>query len=398
MARLPRAFFSPVARFALMSSMAALACDDAWAAALARSRLTVAIDTSGFRDATNHWRKINEPERVMQPLPDQPSYAPDQVREIAANVLLFQRQNGGWPKDYDMLAVLTADQKKAIQESHARTDTTFDNHTTHTQVDYLARAYTELKDDACRAACVRGLDFILGAQYPHGGFPQRWPNTKGIAGLITFNDGVMMGCLEVLKAAAEGEKHFHWLDAARRERARDAVRRGVECVLRGQIRVGQTLTGWGQQHDPKTFETTGARTFELACTSPADTTEIARFLMRLERTPEITRAVESAVAWLQRVTLRGVRVERVAAPPVEFFRHKTDFDVVVVKDQNAPPLWARTYEVGTDRPIFASRDGVKVYSLAEVDRERRTGSGWYGSWPRQLIENEFPAWRAVVQP
>ena len=108
--------------------------------------------------------------------------------------------------------------------------------------------------------------------------------------------------------------------------------------------------------------------------------------------------MESAVAWLQRVTLRGVRVERVAAPPVEFFRHKTDFDVVVVKDQNAPPLWARTYEVGTDRPIFASRDGVKVYSLAEVDRERRTGSGWYGSWPRQLIENEFPAWRAAVQP
>src|SRR5687767_999867 len=55
MARSPRALFSPVARFALMSSMAALACDNAWAASLARSRLTAAIDTSGFRDATNHW-------------------------------------------------------------------------------------------------------------------------------------------------------------------------------------------------------------------------------------------------------------------------------------------------------------------------------------------------------
>jgi PelA/Pel-15E family pectate lyase len=78
---------------------------------------------------------------------------------------------------------------------------------------------------------------------------------------------------------------------------------------------------------------------------------------------------------------------------VEFFRHKTDFDVVVVTDQKAPPLWARMYEVGTDRPIFASRDGVKVYSLAEVDRERRTGSGWYGSWPRELLEQEYPRWR-----
>ena len=119
MARLPRAFFSPVARFALMSSMAALACNDAWSAAAARTRMTVAIDTSGFRDATHHWRKINEPERVMQPLPDQPSYAPKQVREIAANVLLFQRENGGWPKDYDMLAILTEEQSKAIRESHA---------------------------------------------------------------------------------------------------------------------------------------------------------------------------------------------------------------------------------------------------------------------------------------
>ena len=67
--------------------------------------------------------------------------------------------------------------------------------------------------------------------------------------------------------------------------------------------------------------------------------------------------------------------------------------VVVVKDEKAPPLWARMYEVGTDRPIFASRDGIKVYSLAEVDRERRTGSGWYGSWPRELLEQEYPRWK-----
>src|SRR6185436_16051464 len=109
----------------------------------------------------------------------------------------------------------------AIRESHDRSDTTFDNHTTHTQVDYLARAYGRLGDAAYRAACERGLDFMLGAQYAHGGFPQRWPNTKGIAGHITFNDGVMVGCLEVLKAAADREKHFAWLDDQRRDRARD---------------------------------------------------------------------------------------------------------------------------------------------------------------------------------
>src|SRR5690606_24669313 len=70
-------------------------------------------DVSAFRDSTQHWRRIKEPERVMQPEAGQPSYAPVEVRAIADNILLFQRANGGWPKDYDMLAVLTPEQKRA---------------------------------------------------------------------------------------------------------------------------------------------------------------------------------------------------------------------------------------------------------------------------------------------
>lgn len=365
------------------------------AATLSGAAAPKAIDVSGFRDATHHWRRINEPERVMQPLPDQPSYAPEQVREIVANVLLFQRENGGWPKDYDMLAILNEDQKQAIRDSRGRSDTTFDNHTTHTQVDYLARAYRQLGDPAYRDACVRGLEFILAAQYPHGGFPQKFPNPRNFSAHITFNDGVMIGALSVLDAAASAADHFAWLDEPRRTRARDAVQRGIACLLRCQVRVDGRLTGWGQQHDAKTFESTSARTFELACLSPADTVEVTRFLMRLERpSAEVKQAVESAVAWLRQVRLAGVRVQKIAAPPVEFFRHKTDTDVIVVQDETAPPLWARMIEIGTNRPIFASRDGIKVYSLAEVDRERRTGSGWYGNWPQRLIESEYPKWRA----
>ena len=77
----------------------------------------------------------------MQPLPDQPSYAPEQVREIAGNILLFQRENGGWPKDYDMAAILTADQEAAVRATRSKADTSYDNGNLHSQVDYLARAY-----------------------------------------------------------------------------------------------------------------------------------------------------------------------------------------------------------------------------------------------------------------
>jgi len=75
-----------------------------------RSRLAP-IDTSGFRDSRNHWRHIRDENRFIQVLPGQAEYRRTQVREIVANILLFQRSNGGWPKDYDMLAVLTEEQK-----------------------------------------------------------------------------------------------------------------------------------------------------------------------------------------------------------------------------------------------------------------------------------------------
>src|SRR5690606_6420730 len=155
------------------------------------------------------------------------------------------------------------EQKRAVEASRDRDDTTFDNHTTHPQVEYLARAFQLLGDPVYRTACERGLDFILAAQYPNGGFPQRHPRSQGFHGHVTFNDGVMVGVLRVLQAAAEPQPHFAWLDAERRQRAAAAVERGIECILRCQIRVDGRLTGWCQQHDRETLEPAAARSFEL---------------------------------------------------------------------------------------------------------------------------------------
>ena len=53
-------------------------------------------------------------------------------------------------------------------------------------------------------------------------------------------------------------------------------------------------------------------------------------------------------------------------------------DKVVVKDPNAPGLWARFYEIGTNRPIFCDRDGVAKHDLSEIGYERRNGYACYG--------------------
>jgi PelA/Pel-15E family pectate lyase len=378
-------------------ALAAL-CVASWIAAgggtAAKAAGPGAIDVSGFHDSAHHWREIRDEGRFIKVEPGQPSYAPAQVREIAANILLFQRENGGWPKDYDMTAILTEAQKAAVRATRGRTDTSYDNGNLHSQVAYLARAFTIFDEPAWRAACERGFDFILASQYPNGGFPQRFPKAKDFHAHITFNDYVMIGCLHVLQDAAENAPHFAWLDAARREKARDAVRRGVECILKCQIRTEGTLTGWCQQHDEKTYEPRPGRAFELASICPQDTTEIVRFLMRIEKpSAEMLVSVDAAVAWLASVKLSGVRVDKVKAPKEEFQRHTADFDKVLVPDADAPPLWARHYEIGTNRPVFAGRDAVKKYALAEIERERRTGTPWYGTWPEKMIRKEYPEWR-----
>jgi PelA/Pel-15E family pectate lyase len=293
-----------------------------------------------------------------------------------------------------MTAVLTEAQRAKVLATRHLADTSFDNGNVHSQVAYLARAVAQTGEPAWRDACLRGLDFMLSAQYPNGGFPQRYPKPTVYHAHITFNDGAMIGCLNVLEDAADGSAHFTWLDDSRRARAQAAVERGVACILQCQIRVNGRLTGWCQQHDEKTYEPRPARTFELASICPQDTTEIVRFLMRLENpNASAVQAMDAAVVWLTKVKLSGIRVENIKAPPAEFLRHTADFDKVVVNDPNAPPLWARHYEIGTNRPIFAGRDGVKKYALAEIERERRTGTAWYGNWPRKLIETDYPKWR-----
>jgi len=74
------------------------------------------------------------------------------------------------------------------------------------------------------------------------------------------------------------------------------------------------------------------------------------------------------------------------------FRIEThDGDRVVVPDPNAPPLWARFYDLKTGRPLFTGRDGIPRENLADIELERRTGYAWYGSWG-DTVAREFEAW------
>ena len=67
---------------------------------------------------------------------------------------------------------------------------------------------------------------------------------------------------------------------------------------------------------------------------------------------------------------------------------------VLVEDPSAPLLWARFYELGTNRPLYLDRDSVFRYEFSEIGYERRSGYSYHGTWANKLLEREYPKWRA----
>jgi pectinesterase len=316
-------------------------------------------------------------------------YGGADAQRIAETVLLYQRAAGGWPKNLNMAAALSPADRAKVADERALNDATIDNASTTTQIRFLALVDRARADERVRAAALKGIDYLLGAQYANGGWPQYFPLRDDYSRRITFNDDAMINVMTLLRESSRGQTPFEFVDPPRRERAAQAVARGTNAILKTQIRVNGVLTGWCQQHDEGTFLPVKARAYEHPSLASKETAGIARFLMGIERpSPEIVSAIDGAVGWLRAAQLSGVRTER-----------RTDasgssgYDVVAVQDPNAPPIWARFYEIGTNRPMFSGRDGIIKFSLSEIEIERRTGYSWYGDYAAKLLTDEYPKWK-----
>jgi PelA/Pel-15E family pectate lyase len=308
---------------------------------------------------------------------------------VAANMLLYQRSNGGWPKNYDEQAELTARQRERLLGQKDRDDTTFDNGATHSEVAHLSRCFAWTGDERYRDAALRGIEFMLRSQYDNGGWPQRHPRPQGYARHITFNDGAMVGVMTVLRNVALAEAPYAFVDREMRTRAGEAVRKGIDCILRCQIVVDGKRTAWCAQHDEKTLAPAKARSYELPSLSGAESVRVVKFLMQVDNPDRrIVEAIEAAIAWYREARLLGIRQVRIRTPGTP-----EGFDKVVVEDPQAPPMWARFYEIGTNRPIFCSRDGIPRPSLADISYERRNGYSWLGYYARDLLAEDYPAWQ-----
>ena len=355
------------------------------------------IDYAPFADNTGHWYSIADKHNMVNALPGRQRYKPTEITAIADNILLFQKNNGGWPKNYDFFAILTTEQKELVLKAKEETNTTFDNGNTYTQIAALAIAYKATKAEKYKTACVKGLNFVLKAQYKNGGWPQYYPiEPNNYSSHITYNDDAMLGIMQLLKDILDGIDQYSFIDNKLRSKLTIAYNKGLDCIIKTQINDAGKPTAWCQQYDEVTLQPAWARKFEPPSICNKESSDLVLFLMSIYHpSQEIIDAVDNAAAWFEASKIYNTRVKTIQAPKTLTPYKVSVSDRVVVIDSTAAPIWTRYYELKTHRPMFCNRDSKVVYSLAEVARERRDGYSWYNYAPQQVL-NKYKAWKKAV--
>jgi pectinesterase len=315
-------------------------------------------------------------------------YGSEESKTVAENVLLYQRETGGWPKNTPMHKPLTEAEKAKVGDDKGLNDAILDNDATTTEMKFLARMYNKTGIEKYKNSFTVGLNFILAAQYKNGGWPMFYPLHKGYYSHITFNDNCIVNILELLKGIFNKKPMYEFIasdDVV--SKTKKAFGKGIDCILKTQIVIDGKPTVWCAQHDEKIFLPAKARAYELPSFSGAESVGILKVLMNIpDPSPSIIKAVQNAVEWLDKHRIKNTRQE--------IYTNKEGLrDKRLVQDPNAGDLWARFYDLETELPYVCDRDGIKKNSLEEIGYERRNGYNWYTDAPQEILQ-KYPQWKA----
>ena len=336
-----------------------------------------------------HAQVLNKSWRDLANRNDNSWFASAEAEQIAENVLLYQRDIGGWPKNIQMQELVSQEKKKELLALKPSTkDVTTDNGATIQEMCFLSKMYEQIKDERYKESFLKGIDYLLEAQYKNGGWPQFYPLRKGYYSRITYNDDSMVNILKLLKEIKDQTDFFSIKPPDRViEKAEEAFNKGIDCILKTQYRQKGVLTSWCAQHDEVTLKPAKGRAYELPSLSGKESAQIVLLLMSIENpSDEIKTAVHSAVSWFEKVKISGLRQDRIFNEKGKVTEKK------IIPDPNAPNLWARFMELEDNTPFFCDRDGIKKATLAEIGEERRNGYAWYTEEPKAVLK-KYPEWK-----
>ncbi len=328
-------------------------------------------------------------------------YKSPEALHTAETILSFQIPNGGWSKNLDMTGpkrlpgqsftannisrLLGPDDFDKPANPNWNYAGTQDNDATNTELHFLARmatAYPGADGDRFRKSFIRGVYYLLYAQYPNGGWPQVWPLEGGYHDAITFNDNAVTESATLLQAVAAGEGDYAFVSADVRAKADSAVEKAIAIILKAQIVAGGKKTAWSQQADALTLAPVSGRNYEPAALSAGESADLLKFLMQIPKpSPETRAAVEAGIAWLKASAIYdqawvGGRpgVRHLEATP------------------GAGPIWARFYSIETGKPVFGDRDKTIHDTVDELSVERKNGYAWYSAGAKAALD-AYAEWK-----
>lgn len=276
--------------------------------------------------------------------------------EHAAKALIWgQLASGGWDYkiDFDPKASKRWYFRRDLidgKPAEGRNTTTFDDNTTQSALRFLMAIDQVTDKPEYRSAVEFGLDSMLKSQFENGAWPQRYPLAKkGYSRLYTFNDDAINDCINVML-----EAYRIYGD----ERYIESVKRAGDFIILSQLPKPQA--GWAQQYSYE-MKPAWARSFEPPAVCSAVTSDNIRTLLELYVVTGEEKYLEpmpAAIEWLE-------------------------------KSKIGENLWARFYELESNRPIYCDRGRKIFYDIAQLGDERRHGYSWQSSYGIQTSISRY---------
>lgn len=227
-------------------------------------------------------------------------------------------------------------------------------------------------------------DNILRYQRADGG----WPSNKHPTRILSAAEQKDLAAQQHLTDASFDNRNIYpqinYLARAYQQtgdsRYRDGALRGIDYILKNQYKNG----GW-----PHTPASSKADYHHHMTFADDGLTGLLKFLRHVKE-------YQSLFNFVPATTLANINnaIQKIAHPKMRYPYHTADYDIKIIHDPDAEPVWARSYDLQTQQRFFANRDGEKMFSLADVHHERRTDYRWYGTWSSTLFSTRYPAWRA----
>lgn len=322
-------------------------------------------------------------------------YLLEAAKGAARALVKGQLKSGGWNYVIDFKRRQNAQYRIGGGGTRVRNVTTFDDNTSQSALRFLILMDQELKfqDQAIHGAVTYALDAFLKAQYPNGGWPQRYstfPDPKDFPvlkanypeswsrtfpkqkyqGYYTFNDNAIADLVDLMFLA-----HHVYKD----DRYRDAALKAGDFIILAQMPEPQPA--WAQQYN-REMQPAWARKFEPPAVTGGESQGIIKTLMQIyiySGEKKYLEPIPSALAYLKKSELPDGKLAR-------FYELKT----------NRPLYFTKQYEL-----TYKSDDMPTHYSFilkSSVNSLESRYRGLLKASPERLASMRFPTRRVRLTP